>query len=78
MTDAQMYVVIGVPVFAIVMAMVVSMFQFSALDLRITRFETALNARFTSFENRFTSLETSVNARFASLKSRFDTNGESD
>lgn len=47
-----MYVVIGVPVFAIVMAMVVSMFQFSALDLRITRFETALNARLTSLENR--------------------------
>ena len=45
-----MYFAIGVPVFAIIMAVVGGMFQFSALSANF-------NARFTSLENRFTSLE---------------------
>ncbi len=63
MTDAQMYFAIGVPVFAIIMAMIGGMFQFAALSARITSFETNINARFTSLENRFTGL----GARFDTL-----------
>ncbi len=66
MTDAQLYLAIGVPVFAVIMAMVGGMFQFSALSTRITSLETSMNARFNS-------LETSVNSRFTSLEARFDT-----
>lgn len=51
MTNVQLYFAIGIPVFAIIMAMVGGMFQFSALS-----------ARFTSMENRFTSLETRFDA----------------
>lgn len=68
-----MYFAVGVPVFAIVMAVVGGMFQFSALGARITSLEASIGARLTSMENRFTSLETSVNARFSSLEARFDT-----
>lgn len=64
MTDVQLYVAIGVPVFAIIMAVVGGMFQFAALSARITSFESNINARFNS-------LESNVNSRFNSLENRF-------
>ena len=63
MTNAQLYFAIGVPVFAIIMAAIGSMFQFSALSGRLTSFEANIGSRLTSIENRFTSLE----ARFDTL-----------
>ncbi len=59
MTNVQLYFAIGVPVFAIIMATIGSMFQFSALGARITSMEN----RFTNLENRFTGIE----ARFDTL-----------
>ena len=67
MTDAQLYFAVGVPVFAIILAMIGSMFQFSALSARITSLETNLGARLNSLENRFTNLESGINARFDTL-----------
>jgi hypothetical protein len=63
MNDAQLYFAIGVPVFAIIMNMLVGMFQINSLNARFTSLEGNINARFTSIENRFTSLE----ARFDTL-----------
>lgn len=63
MADAQLYLAIGLPVFAIVMNMVGSAFQFNSLNARFTSLEANINSRFTSIENLFTSLE----ARFDTL-----------
>jgi hypothetical protein len=63
MNDAQLYFAIGVPVFAIIMNMLVGMFQINSLNARFTTLEGNINARFTSIENRFISLE----ARFETL-----------
>ena len=61
MTDTQLYLAVGLPIFAIMMSTVVGMLQSNALS-------TNMNARFTSMENRFTVLE----SRFSGLESRFE------
>jgi archaellum component FlaC len=69
MSDAQLYLAIGVPVFAIVLNMLAGMFQINSLNARFTSLEGNMNARFTSIENRFTSIEN----RFTSMDARFET-----
>ena len=56
MTDTQLYLAVGLPVFAIVMNMLAGMMQINAMNAN-------MNARFTSLENRFTGLD----ARFDTL-----------
>ena len=62
MTDAQLYLAIGVPVFAVMVGIVAGILQMNSMG-----------GHFTSMEARFTSLETSLNARFTSLEARFET-----
>jgi len=66
MYDAQLYLAIGVPVFAVLMAFMGSALQVNTINARITSLEAAFNSRITGLEN-------SVNTRFSSLESRFET-----
>jgi hypothetical protein len=66
MTDTQLYLTIGLPVFAVMMGILAGMFQMTAINARMTSLETSMGARMTS-------LETTMNGRFTSLESRFDT-----
>ena len=66
MNNTQLYLAIGLPVFAVMMGILASMVQITAINARMTSLETSLGARMTS-------LETTMNARFSSLESRFDT-----
>jgi hypothetical protein len=63
MTDTQLYLAIGLPVFAFLMNIMAGILQHSSTMARFTSLETTMNARFTGIENRFTSLE----ARFDTL-----------
>ena len=63
MTDAQLYLAIGLPVFAVAMNMVAGILQMNSINLRITSLESMMAARFTSLETRITS----VDARFETL-----------
>lgn len=62
MTNLQLYLTIGLPVFAVMMGILAGMYQTAMLNARMTSLETAMNARFSSME-----------ARFANLEARFDT-----
>lgn len=77
MTDVQLYLAIGLPVFAFLLNIALGVIQTSSLQARITSVETGMNSRFASVEAnvnaRFTSLEANMNARFTSLETRFDT-----
>jgi chaperonin cofactor prefoldin len=87
MTDVQLYLAIGLPVFAFLLNIALGVIQTNSLQARISSLETSTNARFTSSEStmnarfsslessmnaRFSSLESSMNARFTSLETRFD------
>jgi hypothetical protein len=66
MSDTQLYLSIGLPVFAVMMGILANMLQVNTMNARLTSMET-------SFTARFASLETSVNARLATLETRLDT-----
>jgi hypothetical protein len=73
MTDAQLYLAIGVPVFAVMLGIVAGILQMNAMGGRFTSMEARLTSLEASLSARLTSLETRVNARFTSLDSRFET-----
>ncbi len=66
MTDVQLYLAIGLPVFAFLLNIALGVIQTNSLQGRITSVETNMNARFAS-------IESNINARFTSLETRFDT-----
>lgn len=66
MTDVQLYLAIGLPVFAFLVNIALGVIQTNSLQARITSVETSVNARFSS-------LESNIHARFASLETRFET-----
>lgn len=66
MTDVQLYLAIGLPVFAFLVNIALGVIQTNSLQARITSLETSTNARFSS-------VESNMNARFSSLETRFDT-----
>ncbi|HTA44985.1 MAG TPA: hypothetical protein VK789_21200 [Bryobacteraceae bacterium] len=66
MTDVQLYLAIGLPVFAFLLNIALGVIQTNSLQARITSVETNMNARFAS-------IESNLNARFAGLETRFDT-----
>jgi hypothetical protein len=61
--DTQLYLAIGLPVFAVMINILTGVMQHGATNSRLTSLETNMNGRFTSLENRFLSLE----ARFDTL-----------
>ena len=65
-TDVQLYLAIGLPVFAFLVNIALGVIQTNSLQARITSVETSVNARFSS-------LESNIHARFASLETRFET-----
>lgn len=77
MTDVQLYLAIGLPVFAFLLNIALGVIQTNSLQARITSVETNMNSRFASIESntnaRLTSLESNMNARFTSIETRFDT-----
>ena len=66
MTDVQLYLAIGLPVFAFLLNIALGVIQTNSLQARITSVETNMHARFAS-------IESNLNARFAGLETRFDT-----
>jgi hypothetical protein len=77
MTDVQLYLAIGLPVFAFLLNIALGVIQTNSLQAGITSVETSMNSRFASIESnvnsRFSGLESNINARFTSLETRFDT-----
>jgi hypothetical protein len=63
MNDTQLYLAIGLPVFAVLMGSLGNVLQVNTINARLTSLEGTINARLTSIENRFTSLE----ARFDTI-----------
>lgn len=61
-TDTQLFLAIGLPVFAILLNIAAGIVQHNSSQ-----------GRFTSIENRLTGLESTMNARFTSLEARFET-----
>ena len=59
MTDAQLYLAIGIPTFALILGMIGNGLLFNALSARIT-----------SLEGRMLALETSMNTRFDLIMGR--------
>jgi len=66
MTDVQLYLAIGLPVFAFLLNIALGVIQTNSLQARITSVEANMNSRFAS-------VEANMNARFTSLETRFDT-----
>jgi hypothetical protein len=64
-TDTQLYLAIGMPVFAILIGIISNGLQMSAINARITSLEGTMNARFIALESRF-------DQRMSSLEARFD------
>ena len=58
--DTQLYLAIGLPVFAVMINILTGVLQHSATG-----------ARFTSIDSRFTNLESNMNGRFNALENRF-------
>jgi hypothetical protein len=58
--DTQLYLAIGLPVFAVMINILTGVLQHSAT-----------NARFTTIDSRFTNLESNMNGRFNALENRF-------
>ncbi len=60
MNDTQLYLAIGLQVFAVMINILTGVLQHSATT-----------ARFTSIDSRFTNLESNMNGRFNALENRF-------
>ena len=63
MTDAQLYLAIGLPTIALVLGMIGNGFLFNALSARMSSLEARMLALETRLEARMLALETSVNQR---------------
>jgi hypothetical protein len=56
MNDAQLYLAIGVPVFAVLMGFMGTVLQINTINARLTSLEAAVNTRFSSLESRLETL----------------------
>lgn len=56
MNDAQLYLAIGVPVFAVLMGFMGTVLQINTINARFTSLETTINTRIGSLEARFETL----------------------
>ncbi len=65
--DTQLYLAIGLPVFAVMINILTGILQHSATGERFT----SIDSRFTNLDSRFTNLESNMNGRFNSLENRF-------
>jgi hypothetical protein len=65
--DTQLYLAIGLPVFAVMINILTGVLQHSATGARFT----SIDSRFTSLESKFTNLESNINGRFNALENRF-------
>jgi hypothetical protein len=64
MTDVQLYLANGLPVFAFLLNIALGVIQTNSLQARITSVETRINSRLSDFES-------TINSRFASVDARF-------
>lgn len=67
MTDAQLYLAIGLPTIVLTLGMIGNGFLFNALSARMTSLEARMLALETRLEARILALETSVNQRIDML-----------
>jgi hypothetical protein len=56
-TDAQLYLSIGIPTSAVLIGMLVNAIQYHSINARFNNLEASMNARFDSLESRFNSLD---------------------
>lgn len=68
-TDNQLYLAIGLPVFAVLVNILVGMMQFGSITSRFSSIDSSINSRFNSVDARFNSID----ARFSALDARFET-----
>ena len=73
MTDTQLYLAIGLPVFAVMLNIIAGIVQHSSTQSRFTSVESRFTNPESTMNGRFTSLESTMNARFTSVESRFET-----
>jgi hypothetical protein len=69
----QLYLAIGLPVFAFLVNIAAGIVQTTSLHARIASVENNMNARFASMETNINVRFASVESRIASLEWRFDT-----
>lgn len=69
----QLYLAIGLPVFAFLLNIALGVIQTNSLQARITSVENRIASVETNMNARFSSVESNINARFTSLETRFDT-----
>ena len=65
MTNTQLYLSIGIPTLTVLVALLVNISYFVAMNTRFASLETRL-------DTRISSLETRLDARIGSLESKFD------
>jgi len=73
MTDAQLYMAVGIPTIALILGMVGNGLLFNALSARITGLESrigGLEGRIGGLQSRMLALETSMNTRFDLIMGR--------
>ena len=70
MTDAQLYLAVGVPTIAVVLGLIVNGFLFTALSARMSRLEARMLGLENRIEARMLALETSMNTRFDLIMGR--------
>lgn len=56
-TDTQLYLSIGLPVFAFFLSVLAGIFQTNSVNARLTSLESSMSSRFSSVDNRLTRVE---------------------
>jgi hypothetical protein len=72
MTDAQLYLAIGIPTFALILGMIGNGLLFNALSARISSLEGGFEGRMSALAARMSGLETRMLALETSMSTRFD------
>ena len=72
-TDTQLYLAIGLPIFAIILSFIGGTMHYSAIMSRFSSLENQVTGRFASLDNQMNSRFAGVENRLSSIESRFDT-----
>ena len=73
MTDTQLYLTIGLPVFAVMMGMLVGVLQMNSMNGRFTTMDARITTLDSSLYSRIDRFEDAMNSRFNSLEARVET-----
>jgi hypothetical protein len=56
-TDAQLYLSVGIPTFAVLITLLTNIIHHNSVNARFTGLEGTINARFSNLESRFNNLD---------------------